>query len=362
MINDFIEYWTATRLLLHGGNPYAPDELFAAQRALGWTEAGPLLMWNPPWTLSLTLPFGLLDYETAQFLWFLTHVMILFVGGRILWKVYEGDPRKSRPPLLAVLTFAPGYFAVLLGQIGPLVLLGLIGFLASIKRNAWGWAGASLAVTTIKPHLLYLLWLALLVWIFRERRWRPALAFLGVTMGLAALPLLFNHDIYFQYFHLLEGDGGVRPLEWATPALGTVLAQIFEISGTWIRWLPGVISSVWVLWYAARRDRAWNWTVELPLVLLVSIATASFAWTFDHVVLLPAVVQGAVWVSQSAATPKRAIILGVHIILAVLLVSMKLFVRNDFWYFWAAPAYLLFFLYARAAMGAQKAGARYAQP
>jgi hypothetical protein len=351
MINDFIEYWTATRLLLQGGNPYSPTELLAAQRTLGWAEAEPLMMWNPPWTLSFTLPFGLVDYETAQFVWFLSHALILFVGSQVLWKIYGGSARKSQYPMIAVLSFAPTYFALLLGQIGPLVLLGLIGFLASVKRNAWVLAGASLTIAAIKPHLLYLVWLALLFWTVKEKKWQPGIAFLAAGISFASLPLLFDREVYSHYFELLDRGGVVRPLEWATPSLGTALAQLFAVADAWIRWLPGLAGTVWLFWYWSRRNRQWDWMRELPLLLPVSIATASFAWTFDHIVLLPAVVQAAVWISQCEAKRKRATFIGMHVALAVTLVLMKIFVRNDFWYFWAAPAYLLLYLYARAAMG-----------
>ena len=362
MINDFIEYWTATRLLLQGGNPYSPTELLAAQRALGWMETEPLMMWNPPWTLSFTLLFGLLDYDTAQFVWFVSHALILFVGSQVLWKIYGGSAGKSHYPVIAVLSFAPTYFALLLGQIGPLVLLGLIAFLASVKRYAWVLAGSTLTIAAIKPHLLYLVWLALLFWTVKEKKWQLSIAFLAAGISLSLLPLWFDGQVYSRYFQLLAAGGVVRPLDWATPSLGTALAQLFAIPDAWIRWLPGLAAAAWLFWYWSHRNRQWDWLTELPLLLSVSIATASFAWTFDHIVLLPAVVQAAVWVSQCEAKRKRAVIVGMYIMLAAALVLIKVFVRNDFWYFCTAPTYLLLFLYARASLGAHRPVAKFAQP
>ena len=360
VINDFIEYWTATRLLLEGRNPYSPPDLLAAQRALGWTQAEPLMMWNPPWTLSFTLPFGLLDYETAQFAWFFSHVLILFPGSRLLWTIYGGTAGNSSYGAIAAFTFAPVYFALLLGQIGPLVFLGLIGFLVGAKRKASVLAGVSLTLAAIKPHLLYLVWLALLLWIFKERNWRLAIAFAVSGIAVAAVPVLFQRDIYLQYFQLLEGGGPTRPLEWATPALGTALAQLFSIPGAWIRWLPGVLGAAWLVWYWPRRYPDWDWLSELPLLLVVSIATTSFVWTFDHVVLLPAVVHGAVWISLCRAKNAKVAIIGAHIALAAILLIMKIFVRDDFWYFWAAPSYLLLYVYARSSIGTITAEAKVA--
>lgn len=351
MINDFIEYWTAAMLLLRGSNPYSPEELLLAQRALGWQQAEPLMMWNPPWTLTFLLPFAALDYETAQFAWFLCHALIVFLGGLLLWRVYGGASAHRRDAVVAALTFAPVYFALLLGQIGPLVLLGLIGFLRGIKHGSWTAAGASLALAAIKPHLVYLVWLGLALWILREKNWRLACAFAGSGLAVAAAPLLFAGDVYAHYFRLLQGGGVTRPLEWATPAPGTALAQLFSIPGAWIRWLPAVLGALWFVRHWSRRSDTWDWIAETPLLVAVSVATTSFAWTFDHVVLLPALIHGAALLRARDANGAKAAIIGIHLALGALLIAMKIFVRNDFWYFWAAPSYLLLYLCARASTG-----------
>ena len=353
MINDFIEYWAATQLLLHDGNPYSPGELLATQQALGWSQPEPLMMWNPPWTLSFILPLGLADYQTAQFAWFLGHVLIIFVGSRLLWNIYGGEPQKSRYAAFSVSSFAPTYFALLLGQIGPLILLGLIGFLVSVKRRAWRLAGASLTLVSVKPHLLHLVWLALILWSVRKRDWKLCIGFLLTGVVVASLPVFLDRQVYFQYLELLKAGRVVRPLDWATPSLGTALAELFAISGAWIRWLPSFGGAIWCFWYWSRHAETWDWLSELPLLLVVSVASASFVWTFDHIVMLPAVIQGAAWTSRSHVRARRAILIGIHAALGVILLVSKVFVLDDFWYFWTAPTYLLFFLYARATAGAE---------
>jgi glycosyl transferase family 87 len=351
MINDFIEYWVAAKLLVSGGNPYSPAELLAEQRALGWQQPEPLMMWNPPWTLSFTLPFGLFDYQAAQFAWFLSHTLIIFVGAQWLWKMYGGDPRKSRYAVICVLSFAPTYFVLLLGQIGPLMLLGLVAFLAAVKKKAWVLAGASLTIVAIKPHLLYLLWLASFLWAVKNAKWKLLVGFMLAGVSVASLPFLLDRQIYWQYSELLATGVVIRPLDWATPSLGTALAELFAIPGAWIRWLPSVGGIIWFLWYWSRHAATWNWLAELPVLILVSVVTASFAWTFDYVVLLPAAIQAAVWTSRSEDRLARALLIVTHIGLGGILLASKVFVVNDFWYFWLAPTLLLFYLTARAMVG-----------
>jgi hypothetical protein len=71
-----------------------------------------------------------------------------------------------------VLTFAPAYLVLILGQIGPLILLGLVGFLLCARDKHWKWAGAFTILISIKPHLLYLFWIALVLWIIEKRQWQ----------------------------------------------------------------------------------------------------------------------------------------------------------------------------------------------
>jgi Glycosyltransferase family 87 len=347
MVNDFIEYWSAVTLLIQGANPYSPQDLLISQQALGWSKSVPLVMWNPPWTLTFLLPFGLVGFEIAQFAWFLVHSLIIFHGARLLWQVYGGEAPKVRIAWLSAVTFAPSYFVFLLGQIGPLVLLGLVGFIYFTKRNAWGLAGVSLTLASIKPHLVLLLWLALLFDAIRKQRALLLAAFAGAGIISAGLPLLFNADIYTQYLRLFSSEHVIRPEEWATPSLGVAIGEILAIQSNCLRWLPSIVGAFWFVWYWTRRAEHWDWSAELPLLLLVSVTTASFVWTYDHIILLPAVVQGAVWLSRYPhGSTRLSLGIAYFAINGFLLVS-RFFVVNDFWYFWIAPVFLFFYLLVR---------------
>jgi hypothetical protein len=68
-LSDFGEYWAAGRLLLAHSNPYSPPALLALQSSVGFTRHDAIMMWNPPWALSIVLPFASLPYGMASFLW-----------------------------------------------------------------------------------------------------------------------------------------------------------------------------------------------------------------------------------------------------------------------------------------------------
>jgi hypothetical protein len=278
-------------------------------------------------------------YDTGQFLWFLLHTLIVFLSARALWGVYGGDAGKSRWSWLAVLTFAPAYLVLFLGQIGPIMLLGLIGFLFAIKNRRPSLT-AAIVLTSLKPHLLYLIWLALVLWIVKERRWRLAFGLALSGVAVFALPLVLDPAIYFQYVQLFSQSGIVHPFEWGTPSLANLLSELFRFPSPWFRWLPMCAGALWCIWYWRRHSAHWDWLDRLPLILLVSVTTTSFVWTFDLIVLLPAVIQAAVWLTKHPMPGRRKAIFAGYLALNALLLAGKFFIHNDFWYFWAAPAYL----------------------
>jgi hypothetical protein len=108
-----------------------------------------------------------------------------------------------------------------------------------------------------------------------------------------------------------------------------------------------MLGTLWFLWYYRGHSNAWNWQSHLPLVTLVSVATSGFVWTFDQVVLLPALIQATVWWTKSSPTSVRKLLLSGYCVMMVVLLVAKMFVRNDLWYFWLAPMLFLFYLALR---------------
>jgi hypothetical protein len=349
--SDFDEYWAAARLLLSGGNPYSPEELLRAEQAVGRSGSVPLIMWNPPWTLAFILPVGLADYLTGKFLWLVLHISIVFFSAQLLWRLYGGPSQDYRRAWLVLFTFAPTYLCLSLGQIGPLVLLGLVAFLYFESREAWYAAGAAMTLVAIKPHLLHLFWIAVLFWVYSRRRWAVAAGCAVAVLVAFFIPLIFDARIYSQYLVLYSNTAIPRPFDWATPTLGSVLHQGLDINRMWARLVPSLFGVGWFLLYWRRHQSNWVWAEHLPLIILVSVTTASFAWSFDQIVILPAVIQCAVWLthSRNIENPK-SVAIGYVAFNAFCLIA-RAYVSNDFWYFWMVPAYLWMYVSFRRKEG-----------
>ena len=312
MLSDFMPFWAVARLLLTHGNPYSSLQIVAVMSAVEPSKAASVFMYYPPWTLPFFLPFGWLDHSNAQFLWFLLHSLIIFLGGKILWQHYAGAVNLSRASWLALLTFTPIYFVLLLGQIAPFVLAAVIGFLRAARNQSWYWAGAWIAIASIKPHLLYLLWIVLALWVLRDRRWQVAVGFVVTFVILATVPALIDGQIYSRYLNLMTDPKMISPMGWANPTIGTVANQILGGNKIWLRWLPVVAGVVWLMGYGGNMVQV-GIGPGIPLVVLVSVVTTPYSWTYDYVVLLPAVLQAVTWYNRAINRQQASFVLALYL-------------------------------------------------
>ena len=341
-MNDFIEYWAAARLLLEGRNPYSAEQMLRLQSSIGWTDQRPLMMWNPPWALSVVLPFGFFSFEVGRFLWLLVNFLVVVLCIDLSWRIYGGPKQYFWVPWAIGLGFFPTLFVLRVGQITPFILLGVIGFLFFIKRERYVMASCSTILISLKPHLLYLFWIALLCWIINRKQWKM-LMMIGAMLILAtAVPLAFNPSIIAHFFRSsLEAP----PLYWVTPTIGCLLGTIMSTRNEGLKFLPMSLCLLFFLGvYWKRHKMNWVWERQMPLLLLLSVSTAAFGWSFDLVVLIPALIQAAVITIQKA----RPKLVGFALLCFLLCNALAYWLNShdfsELYFVWMAPALLVGFL------------------
>jgi hypothetical protein len=349
--SDFVEYWSAGRLNLAGGNPYGAAELFALQRDYGCPDDRPVTMYNPPWALPFVMPFGALDYGTARLAWLLLHLGLVLVSAGAAWRLLGGPPERRWLAWGLALVFFPTLIALRMGQIGPLMLAGLVGFLYLLRRGSDWAAGLALVPALVKPQLFHLVGLALLLWAVRERRWAvlaATAAGLAVAAGLALAP---NPHVLGQYADLMAHH---PPAECLSPTLGAVLRAAFGRDRFWLQFLPPLAGVAWLVPHWLRHRRTWDWQEQLPLVLLVSLLTTSYgAWAFDLVVLLLPVLGTAAALCRSGRRQLALTALAGYLALNVLALALNLLGVDGFWFLWLTPAVLVGYLACSAALRAR---------
>jgi len=341
---DFVDFWAASRLLINGGNPFSPAEVLELQQSVGYREPKPLLMWNPPWTLSFILPIGFLDYGLSQFVWLILHVSLLLLSAQRLWAIYNPTARQPYLPWIAAFTFVPTLMVLIIGQITPLVLLGIVGFLYFERKDQLFWAGVSTTLISIKPHLVYLFWIGSTLWVWQQRRWRVACGAMVAGVIIAIIPAMIDPAVYFQFIEMYRFPGRSTPLELLAPSIGSFLTHYVPHGNLPIQFLPPLLGSLWFLWHWHKHKEHWNWPEQIPLMILVSLALSPYAWTYDQVILLPAVIHGFVMVKRQSGSWYKSGLGLLYVGANGCYLAGKVLVTTDAYYFWLAPVFLLIYL------------------
>ena len=344
--DDFLAYWSAARLQLTGENPYSLEQLQSLQIAVGSKADVPLMMWYPPWAFPLFLPFACLSFVTGRAFWLLAHLFLLVFCTSKLWRLYGGSQKDIWLAWVFALTFAPSTFVLRNGQMALVLLTGMVGFLYFEKvRNDWA-AGISLYLLAIKPHLAFLFWIALFLWVLDRKRWTILKSAMLSIVVATVLPLFFNPALIAQS---LRVKANLPPFDWVTPTLGTFLRIIFGPERVFLQWLPTIAMSIGLVFYWRLRKNDWSWSRQLPLLIALGLITSIYSWASDLVLLLPLLIQIMLKLIQNLGMETILYFL-VYMMLNCTAFAMNVCGVNGAYYAWVSPAILISYL------GIQKKG------
>jgi hypothetical protein len=345
LVNDFSAFWTTGRIIITGQNPYAPEKLrLLFQKEVPW-KLGPFeRTWNPPWSLTFIIPFGSLSYSFAAKLWLITHLLLILFCADWIWRFYGGALTIRWVAWIIGLSSYPALYVLNRGQISAIVLLGVIGFLHFIGKKKNLIAGIFIFLATIKPNLLFLFWFALLLWVMEHRRWSVLLG-----MGLAVLislvfPLWLNPAVMAQYLYTAPNTPNFL-FDAAAPTLATALRLWVAPEKIWLKFIPPVVGTLWLFLYWAKHHRKWEWREDMPLLLLMSLVTATYAWEYDQVVFLLPIIQVTHWLFQHEGNWKGLAVVTCYVGINCVAFSLPFIfpMINAFWYFWMPSAFLLWY-------------------
>jgi hypothetical protein len=342
---DFISYWAAGQLLVHGQNPYDFQAVRALELAVGRDPAEPLLMMrNPPVAFFIALPLGLVSAKTALILWLLLLLGGLSLAVFLIWDLH-GRP-DSRYHLMGY-AFAPALACFQAGQFGIFLLLGVVLFLY-LHRTRPFFAGAALLLCFLKPHLFFAFGLALILWSITTKTWRILAGFAAALAASCALSYLLDKNAWAQYAQMMHLGGA---LDEAVPALSVYLRLLVSPHTVWLQFLPEACAGLWAVWYFWTRRTRWNWLDHGLVLLLAGAMCTPFGWLTDESMLLPAVLAGVY-----AALATRRSLIPIAIIAAAALVEFFFGPKiTTPWFLWTTPAWLAWYLYATGRFGGRSA-------
>ncbi|HZB88708.1 MAG TPA: glycosyltransferase family 87 protein [Terracidiphilus sp.] len=332
---DFIAYWSAGQLLRQGGDPYDAAAVLRLEQTAGFSSSEPLIMRNPPTALFLALPLGYVGANAASVLWMVLLLGCTILSVRLIWQL-NGQP-PTRTHLLSY-CFAPLMECLMAGQLGILLLLGVVLFLTFLRTRPY-WAGAALVLCAVKPHLFVLFGVVLILWALSRRAYAVLIGAIAAVAACAVLAYLVDPHAWAQYDQMLHTAGIMQQV---VPTWGELLRQLINRNAIWLQFVPEGLGLAWALRYYARRRARWNWMLEGQLVLIVSVLCSPYALLPDEALLLPAVLTGAYLAEE---TGRSLIPLGIVAIAAMIEVLVNV-PMTTIDYIWTAPAWLAWFLYA----------------
>lgn len=335
---DYIFYWATAQQLAHHSNPYDIEGMTRIEHSAGMpTKKVVDFMRNPPWALPLVLPLEFLSPRVGWLLWCLLLLLSLVTSVFLLWIIY-GRPRNRR--YLLGYTFGPALICMIYGQTSLFPLLGLALFLR-LHRSRPYWAGASLWLCMLKPHLFLPFGIVLIVWIVLSRNYKLAAGIAGALVTSCAITFLINPLEWPQYLHMVRSSG----IEWEyIPCLSFLLRNWLSPQAIWLQYLPAAVSCAWALAYFWRHRQAWDWLTNGNLLMLVSILVAPYAWIYDQGLVIPALLQAAFLTRSRNLLITLAFLSAFVEILFVFNASSQY--STAIWTYWTAPAWLIWYLAA----------------
>jgi hypothetical protein len=333
---DFISYWAAGQLLVHGQNPYDFEAVRKLELNAGRDPAEPLLMMrNPPVSFWLAAPFGFAGPKVTLIVWLIVLIGVLSIAILLVWRL-NGRP-DSRFHLLGY-AFAPVLACMMAGQFGIVMLLGIAVFLY-LHRTRPFLAGAALSLCALKPHYFLPFGAALVLWSVTTRCFRIVAGFCAAVAASCVFAYVLDPHAWGQYAQMMQAGGALNEV---IPDLSAELRLLIAPRVVWIEFVPEAAACVWAVWYFWTRRSRWIWTEHGLLLLLVGAVCTPYGWFFDESVLFPVILAG-LYEAIDAHRSVWPLVVFAGAALAELLSGAEIISR---FYLWTTPAWLAWYLYA----------------
>ncbi len=288
---DFFPRWFGGRvLLLEGRNPYEREVALEAQLGLFGRYTEPwedqVAFAYPLYTLFLFWPLVYVPYAAAQAIWMVVLQFILVIGASLCLKLV----RWQIPSWLLLLTmlwavfFYPGARSVILGQFSVVVFGFFVAALWAAEQRRDYIAGVCLALTTIKPQMVFMLVPLLLLWALTQRRWQIMIGFGSALLILTGTAMLlvptWLQDFYSGLFAYSDYVGFYSPIENLTRTFAAPIAV--PLANGLSLLLAGLMLFSWgQVWL---KKPGW-FVYALMLTLIIGNLVAFRSATTNHVIL-----------------------------------------------------------------------------
>lgn len=273
--NDFLVHWVGTqKFVLEGVSPYSDKVALEIQRLVygrpALEEEHELRVAYPFYSILLFLPFSLIrNFEIARAFWMTFLELILMFSTIIAIKLVKWKIK----PLFTFLIIAFSLFwyhglrSIINGNAVVVILFLVIVCIYAISRKQDELAGISLALSTIKPQVVFAFIIFVIIWAIVNKKQKILFWFFGTLISIVFLGLFLLPTWPLEFLREVMRYPGYNPP--GTPA--TALAELIPGVGYRLGLLISAISGLVLLaeWFFGRHSEELKffWLASLTLVL-----------------------------------------------------------------------------------------------
>jgi hypothetical protein len=220
--SDFAVFYRAGTLLATGRNPYVPfhiSSLIGCTARCGITHT----FVYPPLVAVLFSGLSHLPYWLAYGLWSGLGVAFIATGSYFMQQVWPVQPRHRVLVYVLCLINPISIWGILLGQFDAFIFAGWMVAWWAAKKGRGRLAGASIALTLVKPQVGIILPFVLIV-AYRQQAKQVVIGLLATVLGLGLMQWVIVGSLVVAFFH--AGLGFEQTILVRQPDLVSVAALL----------------------------------------------------------------------------------------------------------------------------------------
>jgi hypothetical protein len=192
----------------------------------------------------------------------------------------------------------------------------------------------------LKPHLFLAVGVVILAWVLVSKSYKVIAGALSALSASCLAAWIIDPAAWTQYAAMMQVSGINQEV---IPCLSIVLRQWISPHAVGLQYFPALIGCAWALSYYWRRRTTWDWVQDSGPVTLVSILVSPYSWITDQALAIPALVTGAI---RTRSQILLVVLAAASIVIEAELLNGIMLSSNL--YLWTAPAWLAWYLLARA--------------
>jgi len=290
-MNKFVPRWKGTRLfMIEGLNPYSQEttneveQMVYGRSARSNEETG--LFVYPFYSILLYAPFALFsEYNVAFSLWMT--VLELALAALIVVSLLLSDWRPS--VLLIMILFVYTFLwyhalrPLISGNISILIALFITAAFLAIQSELDVFAGFLLALASIKPQMVLVVYIFISIWAISKGRWTIIWGLIGSLFFMAAAGSLFVQNWVIEYIRQLIRYSEVIFI--STP--GSIISHWLPGVGTQTGWiLTGVMVALLLIEWRACLGQDSRWFIWTAMLTLVASSVIGVYITLENYIML----------------------------------------------------------------------------